>query len=246
MNKILSNIRSVSGVWGTIAIDKKRALTYQMLPASFDNDQVKKMAIPALNLARSAERNMLVDIFFENGKARIYNHSDAIILILGRMDMDLDSLGAVCKVAIPSLCRRLSRGDLTESVITPGVDASDISFDMLLKAINILAFNAQQKIGAYLVTKHLRNAKDALVSKYKYLITITVDNNGVAALIKGSEGHSGDDLLQGFAHWANLFVTNCATSTDKVNPADILELTLEVRDKLELSGFYQLYADVGI
>jgi hypothetical protein len=32
MNKILSNIRSVPGVWGTIAIDKKRALTYQLLP----------------------------------------------------------------------------------------------------------------------------------------------------------------------------------------------------------------------
>ena len=246
MNKILSNIRSVSGVWGTLAIDKKRALTYQMLPASFDTEQVKKMAIPALNLAHSAERNMLVDIFFENGKARIYNYSDAIVLILGRKDMDLDSLGAVCKVAIPSLCRRLARGDLGDSAITSTANRSNVSFELLLKAINILAFNAQQKIGAYLVTKHLRNAKDALVSKYQFLTIITVDNNGVAALIKGYSGHRGDDLLQGFAHWANLFVTNCATSTDKLDPADILSLTMEIRDKLEISGFYQLYADMGI
>ncbi len=246
MNKILSNIRSVPGVWGTLAIDKKRALTYQMLPASFDNQQVKKMAIPALNLARSADRNMLVDIFFENGKARIYNYSDAVVLILGRKDMDLDSLGSVCKVAIPSLCRRLARGDLGEGAITSGAKSENISFDMLLKAINILAYNAQQKIGAYLVTKHLRNAKDALVSKYQFLTTLTVDNNGVAALIKGYPGHRGDDLLQAFAHWANLFVTSCATSSNKLDPADILELTMEVREKLELSGFYQLYADVGI
>ena len=35
MNKILSNIRAVPGVWGTIAIDKKRALTYQLMPASY-------------------------------------------------------------------------------------------------------------------------------------------------------------------------------------------------------------------
>ncbi|MEE9552934.1 MAG: hypothetical protein V3W18_01455 [candidate division Zixibacteria bacterium] len=246
MNKILSNIRSVSGVWGTIAIDKQRALTYQMLPASYGSEQVKNIAIPTLNLARSAERNMLVDIFFENGKGRIYNYSDVVVLILGRKDLDFDMLGSVCKVAIPALSRRLARGDLSESVITCGGDTGSISFDYLLKAINILAFNAQQKIGAYLVTKHLRNAKDALVNKYQFLTTVTVDNNGVAALIKGYTGHRGDNLLQGFAHWANLFITNCATSTDKLDPADILELTMEVKDKLEISGFYQLYADMGI
>lgn len=246
MNKILSNIRSVSGVWGTIAIDKKRALTYQMLPATYDNEQVKNIAIPTLNLACATEHNMLVDIFFENGKGRIYNYSDIVVLILGRKDLDFDRLGAVCKVAIPALSRRFSRGDLSDCVITSGGDPDKISFDMLLKAINILAFNAQQKIGAYLVTKHLRNAKDELVDKYQFLITVTVDNNGVAALIKGYPGHGGDDLLQAFAHWANLFITNCATSTDKLDPADILELTLEVKDKLEISGFYQLYADMGI
>ncbi len=103
-----------------------------------------------------------------------------------------------------------------------------------------------QKIGAYLVMKHLRNAKDALVEKYQFLTTVTVDNNGVANLIKGYTPHNEDDLLQGFAHWANLFISNCASSSDKLNPADILELTMEIKDKLELSGFYQLYADIGI
>ncbi len=115
-----------------------------------------------------------------------------------------------------------------------------------MKAVNILASNAQRKIGAYLVTKHLRNAKDALVEKYQFLSSITVDNNGVAFLIKGYPPYKGDDLLQGFAHWANLFISNCARSNDKLNSADILELTIEIKDKLELSGFYQLYADVGM
>jgi len=245
MNKILSSIRTVPGVWGTIAIDKKRALTYQLLPATFDTEQVKNIAIPALNMARSAERNMLIDIFFENGKARIYNFGDAVVLIFGRKELDFDVLGSICKGAVPALCRKLSRGDLAENA-TRRTDTGDISFEMLLKAINILAFNTQQKIGAYLVTKHLRNAKDALVGKYRFLTTLTVDNNGVASLIKGYVPYRDDDLLQAFAHWANLFVSNCATSSKKLNPTDILELTMEIKDKLELSGFYQLYADIGI
>ncbi len=245
MNKILSNIRSVPGVWGTIAIDKKRALTYQMLPATYSIEAVKQIAIPTLNLARSAEKNMVIDLFFENGKARIYNHGDAVVLILGRRELNFDTLATVCKGAVTAISRRFARGDLADN-IAPGGEAGNISFELLLKAINILASNAQQKIGAYLVMKHLRNAKDTLIEKYQFMTTITVDNNGVVNLIKGYPPPGEDDLLQGFAHWANLFISNCASSSDKLNPADILELTMEIKDKLELSGFYQLYADIGI
>lgn len=245
MNKILSNIRSVPGVWGTIAIDKKRALTYQMLPADYSTQAVKNIAIPTLNLARSAEKNMVIDLFFENGKARIYNHGDAVVLVLGRPELNFDMLASVCKGAVTAISRRFARGELSDYV-APGKETGSVSFDLLLKAINILASNAQQKIGAYLVMKHLRNAKDALIDKYQFLSTISVDNNGVANLIKGYIPHKGDELLQGFAHWANLFISNCAASSDKLNPADILELTMEIKDKLELSGFYQLYADIGI
>ena len=66
MNKILSNIRSVPGVWGTLAIDKKRALTYQLLPARYDSQIVKDIAIPTLNLAQSSEKPMVVDFFFDS------------------------------------------------------------------------------------------------------------------------------------------------------------------------------------
>jgi hypothetical protein len=248
MNKILSNIRSVPGVWGTIAIDKKRALTYQMLPATYSTEAVKQIAIPTLNLARSAEKNMVIDLFFENGKARIYNHGDAVVLILGREDLNFDMLASICKGAVSAINRRFARGDLADYIAPGGGSggSGDVSFELLLRAINILASNAQQKIGAYLVMKHLRNAKDMLVDKYQFLTTITVDNNGVADLIKGYTPPKGDDLLQGFAHWANLFISNCASSSDKLNPADILELTMEIKGRLELSGFYQLYADIGI
>jgi len=37
MDKILANIRAVQGVIGTIVIDKSRALTYQLMPASFSS-----------------------------------------------------------------------------------------------------------------------------------------------------------------------------------------------------------------
>jgi hypothetical protein len=244
MNKILSNIRSVSGVWGTIAIDKKRALTYQLMPASYDPESIKSIAILTLNLSQSCDSAIVVDIFFENGKARIYNRGEAVVLILGRQDMSFDTLGATCKEAVSALCRRFARGELDDRS-TVRTDPRAISFELLLKAINIIAYNAQRKIGAYLVTKHLRRAKDDLMDEYQFLTTISVDNNGVANLLKGFPPHKGDDLLRGFAHWANLFVSKCASSTDKLEAGDILELTLEIKSKLELTGFYQLYAGIG-
>jgi hypothetical protein len=244
MNKILSNIRSVPGVWGTIAIDKKRALTYQMLPANYEAEAVKEIAVPTLNLAQTCERTMIIDLFFENGKARIYNRGEAVVLILGRKDMSFDAIGTVCKEAIPALCRRFSRGDLADHSV-PRANPKEASFDLLLKAINIIAYNAQRKIGAYLVTKHLRRSKDELVEDYRFLTTITVDNNGVVSLLKGYPPHTGDDLLKGFAHWANLFVSKCASSSDKLQSGDILELTLDIKGKLELTGFYQLYSNIG-
>ncbi len=245
MNKILSNIRAVPGVWGTLAIDKKRALTYQLLPSTYDSEVVKRIALPALNLGRLLEKNLLIDFFFDNGKARLYNRPEAIVFIMGRYDMDFDLLGSICKEAVPAICRRFARANLNDN--GPGIaDNTSVSFEFLLKAVNILASNAQQKIGAYLVTKHLRNAKDKIVGKYPFLSSITVDNNGGASLIKGNVAYKGEDLLQGFAHWANLFISNCATSTDKLSAADILELTIEIKDKLELTGFYQLYADIGL
>ena len=99
MNKILSNIRSVPGVWGTIAIDKKRALTYQLMPASYPPESIKKIAILTMNLSQSSDRPMVVDLFFEAGKARIYNRGEAVVLVLGRDDMSFDALGVTCREA---------------------------------------------------------------------------------------------------------------------------------------------------
>jgi hypothetical protein len=209
MNKILTNIRGVPGVWGTLAIDKKRSLTYQLLPSTYSADVVKGIAIPVLNLGLALDRSLLVDIFFENGKARIYNCPEAILFVLGRFDMDFDMLGSVCKEAVPAICRKFARAELADNSHNSS-EKTNLSFDFLLTAINIIASNAQQKIGAYLVTKHLRNAKDGLVGKYQFLSIITIDNNGVANLIKGFPPHKGNDLLQGFAHWANQFIANCA------------------------------------
>lgn len=246
MNKILLNIRSIPGVWAILAIDKKRALTYQVFPSSYDANTVKDIAIPVLNFGRSHERALVADFFFENGKGRMYSRQEAVVLILGRPDLNLDMLGNVCKEAIPAICRKFSRGDLADNMpVTSGNNRSP-GFDFLLKAMNIIAANVQQKIGAYLVTKYMRATKDRLAETYKFLSSITIDNNGVAQLIKGCAPHKGDDLLKGFAHWANCFVASAARSSEKLSASDILELTIDIKDKLELTGFYQIYADIGI
>jgi len=245
MNKILSNIRTVPGVWGTLAIDKKRALTYQLLPARYDAQIVKDIAIPTLNLAQSSEKPMVVDFFFESGKARMYSSNEAAVLVLGREEMSFDTLNAVCKEALSAINRKFSKGEFSGSGSVQNFKADSAGFEFMLKAVNILAYNAQRKIGSYLVTKHLRGSKDEIVEKYSFLASITVDNNGVAYLIKGFPHYEGDDLMAAFANWANLFVSKCATSSSNLNQNDIIELTLEIKNKLELAGFYQLYSGIG-
>jgi len=245
MDKILANVRTVPGVIGTIVIDKSRALTYQLMPASFSSEMIKNIALPLLNMGRSTERNLSLDFFFEDGAARLYNRRQQIILILGRKDLDFNALGTVCREAIPAISRKLAHGQL--KVSSPErKDSPDVGPEFLLKAINIISTNCVDKIGAYLVTKYLRKSKDELTSTYHVLSGISVDNNGVASFIKGAYFDEGRDTLTAFAHWANLFLSYCARSTDRLKPADIMELTFEIKDKLDLSGFYQLYVDVGI
>ena len=246
MDKILANIRSVPGVSGTIVIDKSRALTYQLMPVSYNSDDIKNIALPLLHLGRSLEPNLSLDFFFENGIGRLYNRKQLIILIMGREDLNLDVLETVCREALPAISRRFSQGKLKVSSPEKQDKGSEVGPEFLLKAINIIATNCIDKIGAYMVTQNLRKAKDELASTYPVLSGLSVDNNGVASFIKGMPYESGRDTLTAFAHWANLFLSYCAKSTDKLKPADIMELTFEIRDKLDLSGFYQLYADVGI
>ncbi len=245
MDKILANIRSVPGVVGTIVIDKSRALTYQLMPASFSSENIKQIALKLLALGQSLDQNLSLDFFFENGAARLYNRNQLIILILGREDLNLNILGTVCREAIPAISRKLSQGQLKVERKSRQ-DTSNIGPEFLVKAINIISTNCIEKIGAYMVTKNLRKAKDELSKTYPVLGIVSVDNNGIASFIKGVNYEGGKDTLTAFAHWANLFLSHCASSTNKLKPADIMELTFEIRDRLDLSGFYQLYADVGI
>jgi hypothetical protein len=243
MNKILTNIRSVPGVWGTLAIDKKKSLIYQLMPSNYDSEIVKSIAIPALNFGRQVEKNLVADFLFENGKGRLYSTREAVIFILGRMDLNFDQLGSVCKDAIPAVNRRISRTENAE-ISQAGIPKPDMSIDFLITAINILASNAQRKIGAYLVTKHLRNTKDILVQRYQFLKIISIDNNGVISLMQGSPQYKCDNLIEGFANWARLFLQNCSRSSDKIDIGDIIELTGEIKDKLEPMGFYNFVGDV--
>jgi predicted regulator of Ras-like GTPase activity (Roadblock/LC7/MglB family) len=245
MNKILANIKSVKGVTGIVLVDKNRALTYELMPASFTSENIKNMAISLLHLGQKLDRNLSVDFFFENGLARIYNRKEQIIMILGKPDMNLNAIGVVCREAISAISRKLSHGQLSVSS-EARAESHNVEPEFLLQAINIISANAVEKIGAYLVTKYLRQAKNELAATYPILTSITVDNNGITSFIRGFEVRSGKDNLTAFAHWSNLFLSYCARATKKLRPADIMELTIQIKDKLDLSGFYQLYADVGI
>ena len=244
MDRILENIRMVPGVIGTIVVDKTRALTFQLMPSSYTTEHVKSIALPLLHLSRSIDKNMSLDFFFENGLARLYNNKEQIVVILGHPELNLNSLGVVCREAIPAISRKLSRGQLGLSP-TARQELTDAGPEFLIKAINIIAGNCVEKIGAYLVTKNLRKSRDELAKTYFILTNIIIDNNGIASFIKGTVSPSGKDNQVAFAHWANLFLSYCARSTDKLKPDDIMELTFEIKDRLDLSGFYQLYANIG-
>jgi hypothetical protein len=242
MDKILSNIRAVSGVTGIIVIDKSRALTYQLMPASYTAEEVKNISLSLLHLGKAFPTGMSIDFFFESGLGRLYNNEEQITLIIGRPELNLNALGVVCREAISAIGRKFVRGQLsvTSSVKNEPFEAG---FDFLIKAINIISANCVDKIGAYMVTKNLRKAKDELTTKYPVLTAVSVDNNGMATLIRGTDAAIADTSMKAFAHWANLFLSYCARSTDKLNPEDIMNLTFEIKDRLDLSGFYQVYAD---
>jgi len=188
---------------------------------------------------------MSLDFFFENGLARLYNRDQLIILIVGHADLNFNTLGMVCRGAIPAISRKLAQGQLGISSTRNDI-SSAAGPEFMLKAINIISTNCVSKIGAYMVTKYLRIAKDELSGTYRVLVGISVDNNGIASFIRGVAYEQDKDTLTAFAHWANLFLSYCAKSTGNLKPADIMELTFEIKDKLDLSGFYQLYVDVGI
>lgn len=245
MDKILSNIRAVNGVIGLVVIDKNRALTYQLMPAVYSDSEIKSIAMPLLHMGRSVAANMSIDFFFESGVARIYNKDEQITMIIGRPELNLNALGVVCREAIPAIGRKFARGQLGVMSSLKN-EQSDIGFDFLIKAINIVSANCLEKIGAYMVTKNLRKAKDDLNRQYPVLTGVTVDNNGVVSLIRGTQDKIAGDSMKAFAHWANLFLSLCAKSSDKLKPDDIMNLTFEIKDRLDLAGFYQVYADTQI
>jgi len=245
MDRIMSNIKMVQGVSGVMVIDKARALTYQMMPASMSPDSVKELAIELLHLGRTIEKNLSLDLFFESGLARLYNRPEQVVLILGRPDMNFNALSVVCREAIPAISRKLSKGQL--GISSPGAkDHKESDLELLISALNIISAKCVEKIGAYMVTRNLRRAKDELAGKYPIITAIMVDNNGIVSLIKGIQPGVGKDSLKAFAHWANLFLSYCANSTNKLKPEDILDLTFEIKDRLDLAGFYQIYSDVAV
>jgi len=245
MNNILANIRAVRGVTGTIVVDKNRSLTYELMPASFTTENIKGIALPLLHFGKSLTTNMSMDFFFENGVARIYNREGQILIVLGTPELNLNTLGFVCREAIPAIKRKLAqhKSEIRKESIS---STADIGTEFLLKAINIISTNCVEKIGAYMATKYLRQSKDELVSTYPVLASLTVDNNSIVSVIRGLSTKSDEDTLTAFAHWANLFLSSAAKATNKLKPADIMELTFEIKDKLQISGFYQLYADLGV
>ncbi|MCD6162981.1 MAG: hypothetical protein J7K40_11295 [candidate division Zixibacteria bacterium] len=245
MNNILANIRAVKGVIGTIVVDKNRSLTYELMPASYTTDDIKRIALPLLHFGKSLTKNMSMDFFFEKGAARIYNREKQIIIIIGQPELNLNTLGFVCREAVHAISRKLTHqksGVKTETVSS----LPDVGTEFLINAINIISSNCVEKIGAYMATKYLRQAKDELVSTYPLLSSLTVDNNSIVSVIKGLSAKSDEETLTAFAHWANLFLSSAAKATNKLKPADIMELTFEIKDKLQISGFYQLYADLGV
>ena len=144
MNRILANIKSVKGVIGVIVIDKKRALTYELLPALFTTENIKNIALSLLHLGGAMNRNMSIDLFFENGLGRLYNRREQIILILGQPDLNFNMLGVVCREAVPAISRKLDHGQLALS--DAATESNNIGPEFLLKAVNIISTNCIDKI----------------------------------------------------------------------------------------------------
>lgn len=247
MNQLLQQIKSVNGVSGILVLDKNNSTTYQLLPASFSVEVIKKLAVRLKEVARTWPDLQQLEVKFESGYGRLINTVSSVIYVLAKSDIYFPDLNLVLKSVLPQIEKKISKNNPFQEVEQEQVYALNrVNLDLLLAAINLIANKYRDLMGAYQVTQNLRKAKDKLLDIFPYLTNFYVDNQARVSFLKSKQEIDQTKIQEAFANWLYGFKAYCDTAVPALQDADIKELTAELKAELAKQGFYHWYETLGV
>lgn len=246
MERILSDIKSVPGVTGTLVLAKESLSFYHLLPASFTSKLINEMGMKLLKLSQKMPPHSRLNLKFENGIGLVYNLERSVVLIFGRSNLDFPVLGLVLKSALQSIERRLTseirEPERVERTSTFVIDKDNLN--LLIEAINLVAEGYVRDKGIFWVTKNLRNSKEGVIKEFPQISSFYVDNNGKVSILKTHREVFDQRTSVALAKWIDLFVNKARHPGRGDQVANIKELTARISKPLEGMGFYDLYSRV--
>lgn len=238
MNKLLQDIKSVSGVSGVMILDKRRQMTYQLLPANLQSESIKRLAISLVSLTNAMGDTGRIDLRFTEGWAIVIDHPKSAVLVLTKIDIEFSLLRLVIKNLLTTLEKKLEiPPDSKVRSVTP---LNPQTAELLLKALNQVASKFRAVQGNYSVAQNLRLAKEQLTESNPAIVAILVDPNGFVTLTRTRDLYESGLTVELLAHYASLFIT-LSRSPEKPQPTGSLhEWTWENRGALHNLNFYNL------
>jgi len=244
LNNVLEELKAVQGVSGVLIMDLESLVTYQLLPAHFEKNHLRDMAINLLEICQRTKEPVRIDLRFDNGMVFFTRFNRIVILVYGRPSLNLSLLKLVIRSSIRNIERKLeikgtkAQEKSEERKLTPLTQAY---IQTLVDMLNQLARAYEKFTGNYLLTQNLRLAKEKLLKEFPYLSNFYVDNNGLVSAVKGDLSFEKEKVIFSFSRWASLLNELVCEISPKIAGLNIRELTKETGGKLEEMGFYQLY-----
>lgn len=244
MNKVLEGLKAVQGVSGVLILDLRTLVTYQLLPAHFEKDSFRNLAMNLVEICQRAKKTIRIDLRFDNGVAFFTRVNKIVILVYGRPSLNLPLLKLVIRSSIRTIERKLDTKERkSEEKSEQGRSASpdQTYIQTLIKILNQLTEAYSKFTGSYQLTQNLRLAKEKLLLEFPFLTNFYVDYDGIISLVKVEMNLEKEKVVLSFSRWASLLTELSQEISPDIADLNIRELTREKKDELEEMGFYQLY-----
>lgn len=236
MDQILHQIKGVVGVTGVMVYDPDAHHVHYLLPSRFEEEQSEEFRKLFKTLVSSAETQIELRLRFQNGWCVVLSMSPFSVLVLGREDLNFDTLEIVARTSLKSASR--STGMISET--SREKEFSPRSVYTLIEAVNVISKVFAHDLGTFAIADLLRKVKKALLADFPLLKHFVVDNNGSVSLIRGSEKHMTPEVVDAVA-WLCYCLKEEVNSRTPVVGYDIKRATAEIEYQLSPIGFYSSY-----
>src|SRR4030067_3525694 len=242
MNQLLQQAKSCPGVSGILVLDKNNSTTYQLLPASFSVEVIKKLAVRLKEIASTWAELEQTEIKFESGYVKLVHTTSSVVFLLAKPEIYFPDLNLVLKSVLPQIEKKISRANPFQDVEPEQLyTVNNVNVDLLVAAINLVAGKYRDLLGAYQATQNLRKSKDKILNIFAYLNNFYVDNQARVSFLKSRQEIDQTHHQEAFANWIYTFKAYCDHSAPAMQDAHIKELTAELKAELAKQGFYHWY-----